>query len=728
MFSGYVGAVSVIGKIFVALASLAMTSSCSKQNEDIKTKSAVSTNSPTSTHAHTNRLAREKSPYLLQHAHNPVDWFAWGDEAFAKARSENKPIFLSIGYSTCHWCHVMERESFENEIVAKYLNEHFVNIKVDREERPDVDKIYMTAAQAMSGQGGWPLNCFLTPDLKPFFAGTYFPPEAKYGRPSFLQLLQQISQVWQTRRGDVITSAEDMHRKLDSFTLQKTNVNVILSPAILYNAASQFKAEYDPVNGGFGDAPKFPRPSQPLFLLRQGVRLHDDEAIKMVLHTCDKMASGGIHDQLGGGFARYSVDAEWLVPHFEKMLYDNAQLVNLYLDAFLVSGEKKYSDVARDIIAYVLGDMTNADGGFFSAEDADSEGKEGKFYCWTKTELSKLLTVEEFNVVVRYFGITEQGNFVDHSDPNPLPNQNVLSIVNPDLSEADKLLLASAKIKMFGARAKRIRPHLDDKILASWNGMMFGAIARAYAILGEEKYRAAAEKNLAFLQNKLWDAKTKTLYHRWRDGERDSVQLLDAYSDLLAGVIYLYEATLDPKHLDFAIALAETMLAKFYDAKEGGFYQSAADSKDLILRVKEDYDGAEPSGNSVATLALLKLGAITDRVEFKTAAGKTLRLLADRLQKLPQAVPCALFALDFYLEEPKRAVVAGYANEAVTESLLRAIHSVYQPNKVVLGEAGAVEPFAKTLPTKDAPIVFLCIGTACQPPTRDPQKLKQLLK
>jgi uncharacterized protein YyaL (SSP411 family) len=372
--------------------------------------------------------------------------------------------------------------------------------------------------------------------------------------------------------------------------------------------------------------------------------------------------------------------------------------------------------------------MTHPGGGFYSAEDADSEGKEGKFYCWTKAELSKLLTVEEFNVAVRYFGITEKGNFVDHSDPNPLPNQNVLSIVNPDLSEADQPLLASAKKKLFDARAQRVRPHLDDKVLASWNGMMLGAIARAYAILGEETYRAAAEKNLAFLQSKLWDAKTKTLYHRWRDGERDAVQLLDAYSALLAGVIDLYEATLEPKHLDFALALAETMLAKFYDEQDGGFYQSAAGSSDLILRVKEDYDGAEPSGNSVATLALLKLGAITDRKEFKTAAEKTLRLLAERLQKLPQAVPYALLALDFYLEEPKRAVVVGDASETATKTLLRAVHSVYQPNKVVLGNTGAVEPFAKTLPTKDAPVVFLCTGAACQPPAKEVGKLKDWLK
>ena len=724
--NGYLGAVPLAGKFLIALAALLAAEGCSEQNQ--KNKTPVDKTLPAETHAHTNRLAREKSPYLQQHQHNPVDWFAWGNEAFAKARAENKPIFLSIGYSTCHWCHVMERESFENEGVAKYINEHFVSIKVDREERPDVDKIYMTAAQAMSGQGGWPLNCFLTPDLKPFFAGTYFPPEAKYGRPSFLQLLHQISEVWRTRRDDVAASAEDLHQKLDGFTSHQTNSNVILSPAILSNAASQFKAEYDPQNGGFGGAPKFPRPSQPAFVLRCGVRLHDQEAVKMVLHTCDRMAAGGIHDQLGGGFARYSVDAQWLVPHFEKMLYDNAQLVNLYLDAFLVSGETKYATIARDIIQYVLRDMTHRGGGFFSAEDADSEGKEGKFYCWTKDELSKLLSVEEFNVATRYFGITDGGNFVDHSDPSPLPNQNVLSIVNPDVSAADQPLLASAEKKMFEARAKRVRPHLDDKILASWNGMMLGAIARAYAILGDETYRAAAEKNLAFLQKELWNAKTKTLYHRWRDGERDSVQLLDAYSDLMAGVIDLYEATLEPKHLEFALALAETMLAKFYDAKDGGFFQSGADTKDLILRVKEDYDGAEPSGNSVATLALLKLAAITDNKEFKMASEKTLRLLAQRLQKLPQAVPYALLALDYYLEEPKRAVVVGDPNDSATKSLLHAIHSVYQPNKVVLGNSGPVEPFAKTLPAKDAPLVFLCTGTACQPPAKDPAKIKQLLK
>ncbi len=764
-----------------ALLSALVLTACKMENGDGKKISPVmNATNPPATHAHTNRLAREKSPYLLQHAHNPVDWFAWGDEAFEKARREIKPVFLSIGYSTCHWCHVMERESFESEDVAKFLNEHFVCIKVDREERPDVDQIYMTFVQARFGHGGWPLNVFLTPDLKPFFGGTYFPPASKYGQPAFLDVLKQISDAWQTRHEEVVNSAEQIHRALDEHVSQKQQTNLLLlTRDTIRDAGGQLKQGYDPINGGFGTAPKFPSPSHPSFLFRYGNHFKDDEAIQMVLHTCDRMAAGGIHDQLGGGFARYSVDAEWLVPHFEKMLYDNAQLLNLYLDAFVISGDKRHADVARDIIAYVLRDMTHPDGGFFSAEDADSEGHEGKFFCWTRAELEKLLAPDEFKVAVKYFGVTDKGNFVDHSHPTPLPNQNVLSVVSP-LSGRDALprvqadqqvgptsfeLLESAKEKMFAAREKRIRPHRDDKVLASWNGLMLGAMARAYAVLGDEKYRAAAERNLACIQAKLWvetgdaqqsragfqpaqrarerehlDAKQSPptssaragkmpalLFHRWRDGERDNVQLLDGYAFLLGGVIDLYEATLEPKHLDFAIALSEAMLAKFYDKDEGGFWQSPPDAKDLILRVKEDYDGAEPSGNSVAILALLKLGAITDRKDFRDAAEKSLRFFSMRLQQMPQAVPYMLAALDFSLEEPRRAVVAGDPRSAKARELLRAIHSVYQPNKVVLGNTGAVEEFARKLPAKDGAVVYLCTGTSCKPPTNEPEKVRELI-
>jgi hypothetical protein len=447
------------------------------------------------THRHTNRLAKEKSPYLLQHQHNPVDWYPWGAEAFEKARKENKPILLSIGYSTCHWCHVMERESFEDEKLAEYLNAHFVSIKVDREERPDVDKIYMTAVQAMGEGGGWPLNAFLTPDLKPFFGGTYFPPEPRYGRPSFRQLLEHIVRLWETRGTEVIQSAAQLHQQMEQLTASEPATDLLLAPAVVKSAVEKFKREYDSRHGGFGGAPKFPRPTQPSLLLLWGNKNEDADALKMVLHTCEKMAAGGMYDQLGGGFARYSVDAQWLVPHFEKMLYDNAQLVQLYLDAFLVSGDEQHANVARDILRYVLRDMTHKEGGFYSAEDADSEGKEGKFYTWTREELEKILSAEEARVAIHYFGITAEGNFVDHSDPQPLQNQNVLSIVNPGLPEAERKLLSSAKEKLFQARSKRVRPHLDDKILASWNGMMLGAIARASAVLNEPSYRAAAEQN-----------------------------------------------------------------------------------------------------------------------------------------------------------------------------------------------------------------------------------------
>jgi len=476
----------------------------------------------------------------------------------------------------------------------------------------------------------------------------------------------------------------------------------------------------------------------------------------MVLHTCQRMAAGGIHDQLGGGFARYAVDAEWLVPHFEKMLYDNAQLVHLYLDAFLASGDTHHADTARDILDYVLCDMTHPGGGFYSAEDADSEGQEGKFYCWTHEELSKLLSPEEFIATAEHFGITKAGNFVDHSHPNPLPVLNVLSIIKPVAefgtsaseksqstqllsplpagegqgegeSSNDQKLLFSAKQKMLAVRAQRIRPHLDDKILASWNGLMLGAIARAAAVLGEKRYQTAAEKNLQFLREKLWDEKSQTLFHRWRDGERDHVQLLEACAFLLDGVIHLYEATLNPSHLDFACGLATAMIAKFHDPANGGFWQSPAGTNDLILRVKDDYDGAEPSGNSVATLALLKLAAITGREDFRAPAESTLQLAASRLQKQPAALAYMLQALDFWLDEPAASLSPVNQLLRKFQELLHAAHSVYQPNKIILGNIGAVEPFAKTLTAKEAASVYVCLGTACQLPTSEPAKMRDLL-
>ncbi len=675
-----------------------------------------------------NRLAGEKSPYLLQHQYNPVDWFPWGDEAFAKAQFEKKPIFLSIGYSTCHWCHVMERESFENEETAHYLNEHFVSIKIDREERPDLDRIYMTFVQATTGQGGWPMSLFLTPDLKPFFGGTYFPPTSRSGLPAFTDLLKQIQQVWTTRRDDLQRSAETIVQQLQEAAQQQATDESPLSQALLGVAANGLKRAYDSQNGGFGQAPKFPHPSQLLFLLGYGAEQGDEEALQIVLNTCDKMANGGIFDQLGGGFSRYATDEKWLVPHFEKMLYDNALLTHVYLEAFQASGNSRYAEIVRATLNYLLRDMTAPAGGFYSAEDADSEGKEGKFYCWTLAEMSDLLSPAELKVAVRYFGVTSEGNFIDHSDPDPLPGQNVLSVVSPFLTEADGKLLASAKEKMFDARTHRTRPHRDDKILSSWNGLMLGALAQAYGVLGDKIYLDAAQNNLAFLRHHLWDSSSQTLYHRWREGARDSVQLLSAYAFLLSGVINLYEVTLEPDTLNFAVELADAMLDKFFDPENGGFWQSGKESRNLILRTKDDYDGAEPSGNSVATIGLLKLAEITGRDDLMKAAEKTLRLYAKRLQEQPEALPHLLIAAMRALGKRHRIVIAGDVKSGVGLELLRAAHAVYHPSQVMLGTAGPVDSFARSLSARDGnPATYVCEGTTCRLPVTSAAALRSSL-
>ena len=502
----------------------------------------------------TNRLAKEKSPYLLQHAHNPVDWYPWGDEAFQAAKDQDKPIFLSIGYSTCHWCHVMERETFEDEKTAEYLNKHFINVKIDREERPDVDKVYMSAVQAISeGRGGWPLNAFLTPDRKPFFGGTYFP------NRTFNTLVRKIDTAWNDDREGIDKSADGLTDFLKEQAKEEDAADAGVGKfdnKMLAATLTTLKEGFDAENGGWGLKPKFPSPSQPRFMLRAGQRFDDKEAIAQVLKTCDKMAAGGIYDHIGGGFCRYSTDAEWIVPHFEKMLYDNAQLVQLYLDAYLISGEEKYAAVVRDILRYILRDMTHPEGGFYSAEDADSEGKEGKFYCWTVDEIEKLLSDAESSAVIKYFGMTEGGNFEDHSDPEPLKNQNVFFLSGAEMTGAELEALETGRKKLFEEREKRVRPGLDDKILTSWNGLMLGAIARAGRVLDEPAYLEAAEKNLAFIQAKLWNEKEGKLYHRWRDGEHLDTQILENHAYLIEGVIDLYEVTLNPQHLDFATKLA----------------------------------------------------------------------------------------------------------------------------------------------------------------------------
>jgi hypothetical protein len=676
-----------------------------------------------------NRLSAEKSPYLLQHARNPVDWHAWGEAAFTKAKAESKPIFLSIGYSTCHWCHVMERESFEDQATAKFLNEHFVSIKVDREERPDVDRIYMSFVQATTGSGGWPLNVFLTPDLKPFYGGTYFPPEPRHGRPSFRQLLERVVELWTQRKADIENSAKEISDQLRSMAAPDGHNAFPAGERELQGAGQTFLHEFDPMHGGFGGAPKFPRPSQPLFLLRYARRFADEDARQAVVLTCAKMAAGGIRDQLGDGFSRYSVDEKWLVPHFEKMLYDNAQLLQLYLDVHVLTGDSAPADVARGIVQYVLRDMTGAEGGFHSAEDADSEGHEGRFYCWTVDELRAVLDAKELVVVMRYYGITAAGNFVDHSHPKPLAGLNVLAVVDPALSPEEQSVLASGRAKLMEARIKRIRPHRDDKVLVSWNGMMLGAMARAGVILDEPEFVEAAGRNADFIEHRMWEPATGKLFYRWRDGERTDVQLLDAYANLAAGLLDLYEATLDPRRLRFAVGVVEAMIQRFHDPVGGGFWQAAADAPHLIVRVKDDYDGAEPSGNSVAALALLRLSAICDRRDWRTVAEGTIRLFAQRLHQAPQAVPHMLCALDFLQQEPKRVVLVGDWTCGSTASLLRTVHGVYESNRVVLGNHGPVEAFAKSLPVNEEfTRAFCCTGTECQAPTRDRKVVRAFLE
>ncbi len=677
-----------------------------------------------------NRLAQEKSPYLLQHQFNPVDWYPWGPEAFARAKAENKPILLSIGYSTCHWCHVMERESFENPAIAQYLKEHFIAIKLDREERPDVDHIYMTAMQALGLGGGWPLNAFLTPNRQPFYGGTYFPPEDKAGRPGFLSILQRIAELWEKDPAAIQDDAQKIATQLQSHMAQEAPSSDPLKPELVPTAAALFSQNFDPKHGGFSEAPKFPQPQIPSLILMVGVHTANPSLIDQVLFTCRRMAAGGMYDQLGGGFARYSVDERWLVPHFEKMLYDNAQLIDLYLDAGLASGDPSHHAVVRDILRYLQREMTHPDGGFYSAEDADSEGQEGKFYCFTQSEIQSLLTKEEAALALPYFGVTEPGNFVDHSHPNPLPNLNVLHRADPDrtLNPSEAALLSAAKAKLFAAQRLRVRPHLDDKILTSWNGLMLGALSRAAIILNEAPLLEAARKNFRFITAKLWDPTTKTLYHRWRDGARDSAQLLSAYASYLRGSIELYQATLDPAVLDFAVALADSMIAKFYDPQGAGFYTSTG-GEDLLFKAKDDYDGAEPSGNSTAVCALLKLAAITENKSYRAAAEATLKRALPRLTETPQALPLMLQALAFASEEPFRAVIAGDPSLPETQALLRAAHSVYQTHRVILGTTGPVEPFAKTLTLQNGrPTAYVCTGSSCLPPTSDPAAIQNSLR
>jgi uncharacterized protein YyaL (SSP411 family) len=627
-----------------------------------------------------NRLAREKSPYLLQHAHNPVDWYPWGEEAFAKARAEDKPIFLSIGYSTCHWCHVMERESFENPAIAAVLNAHFVAIKVDREERPDIDHIYMTAVQATTGSGGWPMSVWLTPDLKPFFCGTYFPPESRYGRPGFPQLLERIHEVWTTNRAAVVAQAGEITALLDQPTGTGTAPAAgALDARPLTTALRQFQSSFDAEHGGFGGAPKFPRPVVFNFLFRAG-----GEA--MALHTLRKMAEGGLCDQLGGGFHRYSVDEHWLVPHFEKMLYDQAQLVSSYCDAFQITGDPFFADIARRTCQYVLRDLTAPDGGFYAAEDADSEGVEGKFYVWSKAEIAD-------DAICQYYGVTEAGNWED--------GHNILHVAGhpapPHLEEWRQKLLA--------IRSRRVRPHRDEKIITAWNGLMISALCRAHAVAGLPAALPAAERAAArYLRGEL----SRTAH--------GLPAVLDDYAAVATAFADLYETTFHRRYLHRATELADTMIRLFADEKAGGFFMTDGRDASVIVRPKEQYDGAEPSGYSLATLLLLRLGALLDRDDYRAVAEKSLQASAEFMNRAPHAVPQLLCALDWWLHPPQQIVFAG--DPAL---FLPVIHQAYRPRKVLLlaDDATTPRPMVAGQPT-----VYVCENFACRPPITSREELR----
>jgi uncharacterized protein YyaL (SSP411 family) len=682
---------------------------------------------------HTNRLVRESSPYLLQHAHNPVDWYPWADEAFKKAKKQDKPIFLSIGYSTCHWCHVMERESFEDEHIAKIMNEHFVSIKVDREQRPDVDEIYMNAVVMMTGSGGWPLSVFLTPEGKPFFGGTYFPPRDVYGRPGFERVLLSVAEAWKNRRRDLIGSAAKLGEVLQSSAglTGKTN----LSPEILDAAFVNFRNSFDAVNGGFGTAPKFPQPANLSMLLSYWHRTADNQALEMVEKALDAMAAGGIYDHIGGGFHRYSTDARWLVPHFEKMLYDQALLSKVYLQAYQITKKERYAQIAREVFDYVLRDMTDPAGGFYSAEDADSEGKEGTFYLWDPEQVDSVLNEEQARVFNAYYGVTNEGNFEK--------GKTILNITtsidqlqkqfHKDQAEIENIL-AAARTKIFQHRAKRTRPYRDEKIITAWNGLMISSLAFGGAVLEEEKYIEAATRAAEFILSILHQ--NGRLMRYYRNGQVVQKAFLDDYAFMTMALLDLYEASFDAKWLIEAKSLSNKMIKLFADTENGGFFLSGNDGEKLIARTKPSSDGAVPSGNSVAALVLLKLGRLTADQHFTEQGGKVLDTFSQQLEKTPAYSSVMVTALDFWLGPTKEIIITGNADKTDVKQMLKLMHSTFLPNAVVLLHESDkdnsafydIVPFVKNQTLIDGKATaYVCEDYTCNKPVNNATEFEKLI-
>lgn len=696
-----------------------------------------------------NRLIGEKSPYLLQHAFNPVEWNPWGEAAFAKARQENKPIFLSIGYSTCHWCHVMEHESFEDPKLAAILNRYFVCIKVDREERPDLDQIYMAVTQAMTGSGGWPMSVFLTPDLKPFYAGTYFPPQSAYGRPGFADLLETIHSAWQKDHLAIVKQSSAIMQHLTE-AQAPPEMTGKADDTIASDAAKQLGKGFDHQHGGFGDAPKFPRPVALNFLLRYGQRTGDKQILEMTYDTLRKMAAGGVYDQLAGGFHRYSVDAAWRVPHFEKMLYDQAQLVTIYLEAAQLSKDPHFKEIATNTLDYTLKIMRHSSGAFYSAEDADSplpenpaKLSEGAYYLWTDQEIGNLLTADEARLARYRFGIDPKGNAPD--DPHgDFQDKNILYLAKSTqetartftLDEKQVLaLLATASRKMLAARGTRPRPHLDDKVLSSWNGLMLSALAKGYLVLNQKRYKDAAEELAIFLRDKMIDHNSGRLWRRFRDGESAIAGMLEDYTFTVQGLLDLYEASFDWQWLELAMKLTEKQISLFEDDRAGGFFETTGEDKSVIMRMKGDYDGAEPAANSVAALNLLRLGSLFSSDVLLTKADKTILAFANQLRRSPSALPQMLVAFEFKRKKPMQIVIAGEQNAADTLAMQQVVAELFLPNKVMLLSDGKQPPsLTKKLPTLNymtkqngKTTAYVCENFACQQPATDPDSLRQML-
>ncbi len=710
-----------------------------------------------------NRLAREQSPYLLQHAENPVDWYAWGTEAFDKAHREDKPIFLSVGYSTCHWCHVMEHESFESDKIARVLNDAYVAIKVDREERPDLDRVYMAFVQATTGAGGWPMSVWLTPELKPFYGGTYFPPTARWGRPGFLEILGEISQVWRADRVRVEGSAESMLARLrEAHAGQTTITSSTAAPraAVLGEAMGQFAQAYDARQGGFGDAPKFPRPAELLFLLREHVRSGDAPARDMVLGTLRAMALGGMRDHLGGGFHRYAVDAAWRVPHFEKMLYDQAQLVIAYLEAAQVTGESFYAAVAEDTLAYVLRDMTDPEGGFYSAEDADSmppeladtaetPRQEGAFYTWTDADLAALLG-DDADVFRQRFDVRPEGN-APQDPQGEFVNKNLLytarSIADvarvTDRSPDQVILaLAGARRVLFEARERRPRPHLDDKILTSWNGLMIAALARAARVLesgsddAADRYLEAARRAAEFVRRRLWNEDTRTLLRRFRGGDAAIEAYCEDYAGLIWGLVELFQADPDPAWLAWALRLQSRQNEAFWDEAGGGWFNTSGEDPTVLLRLKEEHDGAEPSANSVSALNVLALGHLTGDPalmgQLERAAGRH----GARLGGLARVLPFLMSVVSMIQAGVQQVVLVGPRGAEGTRRLRQVLARAYRPFTLTVqvepGEhqASVAEllPFVRAMDMRGGhATAYVCRDFTCQEPVSDAAGFERVL-